>query len=358
MPDPSDLSSLDQEALLQQLRRKEGSWLEWAVACQKLQKAGLNPQAIFEGTGFEPIQQNQIIVGWQVYEGLSREGASAAVLGHFGLRASDILYELRILDPQERVRVAELALLKGLDVEEVHEVVRATKVFSLLPQVPEGFTSHPGDAIAHQAWRLARQTENLQERSRLIARALRFVQSDSARQLVEKLLTDFSVQPRRSAPLLPSYRIEEESELPRVIPVAGEWPLTRHDLQAVPYAQPQVAFRMVKTEGVGAWLALPGWPPIVAAVDPVAILWDPTQMSMLDAKMRQPGEQVVVLVDRADREWQAQSYFLVEQAGSLAIQWFEDEPEERLLAKVLIVVRPPRIFDTEATQEHWQLEDE
>jgi len=29
--------------------------------CQQLQKAGYTPQGIFEETGFEPIQQNQII---------------------------------------------------------------------------------------------------------------------------------------------------------------------------------------------------------------------------------------------------------------------------------------------------------
>lgn len=368
MPEPVDQSSVnsspdqstfDPDALMQGLRRKEGSWLEWARSCQQLQKAGFNPQAIFEGTGFEPIQQNQIVVGWQVYEGLARSGASAAVLDHFGQRASDILYELRILDPEQRVAVAELALAKGLDVDEVHEVVRAAKGFSQLSTLPEGFEDHPGDAVAHQAWRLARQTEDLQQRSHLIARALRFVQSQSARLQVEKLLTDFSVQPRPSAPRLASYRLEDESELPRVIPVVGEWPLSRRELQAVPYFEPDPMFRMVRSEGMGAWIALPGWPPVLGAIDPVLILWDPAQIPSLDPSLRIPGEQVLVLADRSDRDWQPSSHYLIEANGSLGIQWYPDHPEGiQLLAKVLMIVRPPRIFDTQSSQDPWQLEDE
>ena len=53
---------INAEELLRSLRQKEGTWVEWGKACQQLQKAGYNPQRIFEETGFEPIQQNQIIV--------------------------------------------------------------------------------------------------------------------------------------------------------------------------------------------------------------------------------------------------------------------------------------------------------
>jgi len=57
-PSPENL-----EEILRSLRRKEGNWVAWGQACQKLQKSGYSPQAIFEETGFEPIQQNQVIVG-------------------------------------------------------------------------------------------------------------------------------------------------------------------------------------------------------------------------------------------------------------------------------------------------------
>ena len=73
---------LSQELLLK-LRQKEGKWVEWGQACAYLQKSGYNPQYIFEYTGFEPIQQNQIIVGSQVYNSLDKGHASEEVKSHF-----------------------------------------------------------------------------------------------------------------------------------------------------------------------------------------------------------------------------------------------------------------------------------
>ena len=52
------------------LRQKQGTWVEWGQAIAYLQKNGYNPQDIFEATGFEPIQQNQVIVGSQVYNSM------------------------------------------------------------------------------------------------------------------------------------------------------------------------------------------------------------------------------------------------------------------------------------------------
>ena len=41
--------------LLRKLRQKQGNWVEWGAAIASLQKAGYNPQQIFEETGFEPL---------------------------------------------------------------------------------------------------------------------------------------------------------------------------------------------------------------------------------------------------------------------------------------------------------------
>lgn len=346
---------LDRDELIQNLRRKQGSWLDWAAACQQLQKAGMNPQAIFENTGFEPIQQNQIVVGSQVYRGLESSGADPGVLEHFGAKASDVLYELRILAPQERVAVAALALAKGLDSLEVHEVVRSVRSYGQLRQQPQGFGDLPGDAVAYYAWRLARQTEDLQERSRLIARALKFVETATARQQVESLLTDFSVQPQRPAPRIPSYRLESGSEIPRLIPVAGTSPLSEQDLQKVPALEMRDPFGLVQVTEPGELLALPGWPPVLAARDPAVIFWDSGQLSMLDSS--QGSEQVLVLVDRQAHEWQPHHYFLLERGGSLEVVWFEEAPEEGLVAQVLMVIRAPRMLDEKAHQAPWTLEE-
>ncbi|MDA0673022.1 MAG: hypothetical protein O3C67_04865, partial [Cyanobacteria bacterium] len=125
-PDPSS-TEINVEALTQQLRRKEGNWVAWGRACQALQKAGLSPQKIFEDTGFEPIQQNQIVVATQVYDSVLKGGATAAVETHYGQRGSDVLYELRILSQGDRARVAEFALAQGLDADTIKDIVKAVK---------------------------------------------------------------------------------------------------------------------------------------------------------------------------------------------------------------------------------------
>jgi hypothetical protein len=60
---------------------------------------GLSPQKIFEETGFEPIQQNQIVVAEQVYQSIMKAGVDEATRSHFTQRGSDLLYELRIPFP-------------------------------------------------------------------------------------------------------------------------------------------------------------------------------------------------------------------------------------------------------------------
>ena len=255
----SPSNRLDIEATLTSLRQKQGSWVEWGQAIAQLQKAGQTPQQIFEATGFEPVQQNQVIVGAQVYTSLEKTNASEAVRSRFTQKGSDILYELRLLNNAERVAAAEFILAHNLDADMAKEVARDMKEFSRLRNLPEGFADRPGDAIAYQCWRLARQKSDLQERSRLIAKGLRFADSDTARQKIEQLLVDFTVVPKRPAPTIPFYRPDSEDHLPRLIPVVGEMPLKSAEVQAVPIVEAVEPFQIVKFAGEQAWVALPGW---------------------------------------------------------------------------------------------------
>lgn len=354
-PDPEQV-----EAALDRMRRKQGSWVDWGRDCRQAQRSGYTPQGIFEATGFEPTQQNQIVVGMQVYEGLEKAEAPAAVLSHFQQRGSDVLYELRVLPQVDRAAVAELAVAQGLNAEDIREVTRAIKLIAQLRSLPEGFTAHPGDAIAYQGWRLARQTTDLQERSRLIARALRFAHSDSARRQVEKLLTDFTSQPH-SSPRLPIYRLEADEPLPRVLPVVGEMPLTRSDLQSVPLISPEGNFGLVRFAGEGAWVALPSWPAISSATDPVVMIWEAQQLALARGESAQTTdpETILVVVDRGERDWQPEGYYLIAPSPeeTLEMTWFEDMPGISLWGRVLMAVRPPRIFDEEMTEELWMTDE-
>jgi hypothetical protein len=340
-------------ALLQSLRRKEGNWVEWGQACQQLQKAGLSQQQIFEQTGFEPIQQNQVIVAAQVYSSIANGDAEPHVLSRFERTGSDSLYELRVLTQPERVAAATLLVEKNLDSEAAHEVAKALKDFARLSRKPSEFAEYPDDAVAYFYWGLARQQADLQARSRLIAQALRFAKSELARKQVESLLTDFSVSRSRPVPRLPFYRLESEVDQARILPIVGKLPLATADLQAVPLVEPEGRFHIVKFAGTGAWAALPGWQVILAAEDPVLILAESDQL---------PGdvteqEDVLLLVDRAERNWQADSYFIFDQSGQLKLDWFEDAPDIQLLGKVVLVLRPKKVLDEDFNKELWQLDE-
>ncbi len=355
-PNPQNSDSSDDVAqeLLRKLRQKQGNWVEWGMAIAQLQKSGHNPQDIFEATGFEPIQQNQVIVGAQVYNSIEQAGVSPAVRSHYSTRGSDILYELRLLNNSERAAAAEVTFQHQVDADGSREVAKAIKDFSRFPTLPDGFSNHPGDAVAYQCWKLARQYSDLQERSRLIAKGLRFASSLTARKQIEQLLTDFTVVPKRPAPILPFFRLESEEELPRLVPVVGELPLKTQDLQAVPLVEQIEPFRMVKFAGEQAWVPLPGWQVVLGASDPVVIL---CKSDRLPNQTQPKSETVLVVCDRAVQEWDQGSYFVVDNAGELDFQWFETAPSIPLLGRIVVVVRPKKILDEEITKDSWQIDE-
>lgn len=351
---PSESAEIEIETLVRSLRRKEGVWSEWGIACQQLQKAGMTPQQIFEATGFEPSQQNQIVVATQVYHSILSQEIEPSVQSRFERTGSDTLYEFRILSQHDRAAAAALVVEKGIDSEGAREVAKALKDFSRLARNPDGFTDFPGDAVAYFYWRLARQQGDLQARSRLIAQGLRFASSDTARQQIEKLLTDFTTTRFKQAPLMPIYRQDTESEVPRILPVVGKLPLSRADLQAVPLLEEVGPFRLVKFSGVGAWVAVPGWQVVFAAEDPVVLLTDSDQ---LPTELPGAVEEVLVIVDRADREWEERAYWVVDRDGQLEIQWFEDAPALPILGRVLVVMRPKKVLDEDYNKDPWQIDE-
>ncbi|AFZ51063.1 RuBisCO accumulation factor 1 [Dactylococcopsis salina] len=355
MPEqPSPLSEENATEIFRQLRQKEGNWVEWGKSCQQLQKAGYNTQTIFEKTGFEPVHQNQVIVASQVYETIAETGVEDQVKEHFRNKGSDILYEFRILPPQERSQAATLAVEKNLTQPEAHDIAKAIKEFSYLSSLPDGFTNGAGDAIAYHYWKLARGKRDLQARSRLIAQGLRFAYSNTAREKIESLLSDFTVVPVTPAPNLPLYRLEQEEELPRILPVLPSLKTSVSQFEAVSQPQPQGVFSITETSGKEQWVALPGWQMICAASDPVAIVCEKEELPKSDSLR---NESFLVVIDRAATDWYLHSYFLVEAEEGLGIRWFEQAPPQKLLGKVILILRPKRIIDEGAIAQSWQVEE-
>lgn len=357
MPEQPQSASLSQEQaseLLQNLRQKQGNWVEWGKSCQQLQKAGYDNQTIFEETGFQPVHQNQVIVAVQVYESIVKAGVSEEVKTHFAQQGSEILYEFRILPPQKRAEAATLVVEKQLTQADAHDVAKAIKDFWDLSSLPEGFTDCAGDAVAYKYWKLARGKKDLQARSRLIAQGLRYVASNTAREKIEDLLSDFTVVPETPAPTLPLYRLEQEDELPRIMPVVPSLDISVSQFQNYSQPQRQGTFSFTKLPGESEWVALPGWQTIWAAGDPVAIPCGREQLPKPESLANEP---MLVVVDRADTQWYLHSYFLIEQENGLGIQWFQQAPNQPLLGKVVLILRPKRVVDEGAIAQSWQIEE-
>ncbi|HBC40816.1 MAG TPA: hypothetical protein DCZ88_02640 [Pseudanabaena sp.] len=363
MPTPVTALPTDSEGLLRLLRHKEGTWVQWGIACQMLQKMGENSLAIFENTGFEPIQQNQIVVASQVYASLQAGNASDIVLAHFEQKGSDILYELRVLNQSERVTMATFALEKNLDVLEAKDIVKAIKEAATVANLPEGFTRHPGDAVVLQILKATQGKIDPQERTRLIARGLRFAHGDKARAAIERLLTDMANPSKKKAPNLPTFRYDGEDDIPRILPVAGTLPLSAAQFQAVPQVTELTPFGIVHSHSEATWATLPGWFVVHQAKDGVIVSCntDTLQVAISQEVLsadRDRAEDILILVDRAQRYWDESSYFVIaDQDGNLKFAWFESQPKVEILGKVTLTLRPKRFFDENASQDRWQFEE-
>ncbi len=356
MTEPTDNQTpIDPEELLLKLRRKTGNWVEWGKACQQLQKSGLNPQVIFEATGFEPIHQNQIIVGAQVFASMMSVGIAQATQTHYQRVGSDSLYELRILSAEDRAATADYLCNRNIDSAGAKEVAKAFKEFSYMRQPPDGFSHHPGDALAYQYWRYVKQKNDLAEKTRLIARGLMFAHTQSARNQIEKLLADLSAAPQRKAPTLPVYRLDADDELPRTFPVVGAFPLTTDTLAAAPKVESRGVFQITSTNWTGGWVSLPGWQILCKAEDPVAILADEENFPL---KISAHSKEIILVLDRGVTEWDEFNYFAIDRDGQLAIEWFESAPSIPIFGKLLLILQPKSPVESgHAQQDIWEMDD-
>ena len=347
------ISEAEAEEMMRSLLHKEGSWVEWGQTCQKLQQAGYSTQKIFEDTGFQNSQQNLVIVAAQVFDNLVGANVAPEVLTYFKGPRSDVLYEFRVLNQKQRVDAALLAYEKKINVDGAHLVAKAIKDVSRMSQLPEAFTDRPGDWVAYLSWKRAKSQKDLQQRSRLIAQGLKFADSASAREAIENLLSDFSVVKSATEPLLPLYRLELEEELPRIVPLAGSYPLNNQQIAAVKQVKIEPPFSQIEAES-GTYLPIPGWQVVLKAEDPVGYLCPSDRLpKYLGGKV----EEVLVLLDRANRDWDVNSYFVVEIEDKLELRWFDTEPEVPIVGQLVLILRPKKILDEGNIIEPWQMDD-
>ena len=341
------------QELMRSLLHKEGSWVEWGQGCQQLQKAGYSTQRIFEDTGFQNSQQNLVIVASQVFDNLVKADVAPEVLDYFRGPRSDVLYEFRVLNQQERIDASQLAYDKRIDIDGAALIAKAIKDVARMSQLPEAFTNHPGDWVAYLAWKRAKSQKDLQQRSRLIAQGLKFAHSSTARSAIEKLLSDFTVTNTVSEPLLPLYRMELEEELPRIVPLAGSYPVSSQDISTVEQVEIHGSFSQTKAN-TGVYVPIPGWQVVLKAKDPVGYL---CPSNLLPRYLGGKVEEVLVILDRGNQTWDVNSYVVVEIAEKLELRWSETVPEETIIGQLVLILRPKKILDESNLTQPWQMDD-
>jgi hypothetical protein len=68
-------------------------------------------------------------------------------------------------------------------------------------------------------------------------------------------------------------------------------------------------------------------------------------------------ETVLLLIDRAQRQWNLDSYFITEQDGQIQLRWFGAEPQTTLLGQLILLLRPKKVLDESYTTELWQVDE-
>ena len=112
---------------------------------------------------------------------------------------------------------------------------------------------------------------------------------------------------------------------------------------------------MVQFAGAAAWIGVPGWQVVRLAEDPIVLL---SESDRFPTPLPGRVEEVLVVVDRAQRQWDANGYFLAAQADeTLEVCWFADAPSVPLLGRVILVMRPKKVLDEDYTKDPWQLDE-
>ncbi|AFZ46220.1 hypothetical protein Cyast_0239 [Cyanobacterium stanieri PCC 7202] len=352
---PSHISESEKQELMRSLLHKEGCWVDWGKKCQQLQKSGINPQEIFEQTGLQNSQQNLVIVASQVYDSLVNTGVEESTLKYYQGPRSDVLYELRVLNHEQRKEAALFCEQKKFDVDGAKEVAKNMKLFARIAQPPEGFSHHPGDTVAYQYWKNAKQKKTLADKTRLIAEGLKYAHSEGARNKIQQLLTDVAMaETVGSKPLLPIYRLEAEEQIPCILPVIGTFPLTLSSLDHIPTLLSQEPFDMVQVDQPMSLVSIPTWQVVLQASKPMAIIATTHDLPQQEDEKNEP---ILVVVDVENRLWNSQYYFLVHEQGMLRFAWLPEEGHGEILGRVLVILKPRKILDEDNLTQPWQMDD-
>ena len=63
------------------------------------------------------------------------------------------------------------------------------------------------------------------------------------------------------------------------------------------------------------------------------------------------------IIDRAQRQWNSDSYFVVEERGQLATQWFSENTNVKLLGQIILIMRPQKVSEELENDDLWHIDE-
>ncbi|KAH6805706.1 hypothetical protein C2S51_030537 [Perilla frutescens var. frutescens] len=380
-PLPARYRTLDTNARLEILSNRLGLWFEYSSLIPSLISEGFTSSILEDITGIASIEQNLFVVAGQVRDSLI-EATDHDTVSYFDSPGSpEILYEIRILNTQQRADAARFIIQHGFDSRRAEELARSMKDHPRRfgERGWESFDGNiPGDCLAFMYYRQAhehRSASVMELSSAAFEKALEVVETERARiRVLEDMDGKFKEDETAVEDVfvkVPVVRMGfgevAESSKVVVLPVcrAEEREM---EVEEAPWDCGMVGqFGIVQAErGWSGWVVLPGWLPIVGLDRGAVAVRFPKAKRVLPWKDKRKDldEEILVVVDRGHKEVASEEgFYLVVGGGngsgdeSLKVERgsrLKAAGADKSLGTVVLVVRPPRDdLDDQLAPEDW-----
>ncbi|CAL0316632.1 unnamed protein product [Lupinus luteus] len=373
-PLPSKFSNLDLAARIDILANRLGQWYEYAPLIPALVREGFSPPSIEEATGITGVEQNRLVVAAQVRESLIHSKADPQIIDAFDNGGEQLLYEIRLLSATQRTAAARFIVQNGFDNKGAQELARSIKDYPSR-RGDKGWEKFdynlPGDCLSFMHYRQAREHRDLLERASVLDQALRFAESEKAKNTVlEELRRKDGVEDENGDEVeivrVPVVRLKigevAEATSVVVLPVCKAEKTAREISEAPFDCRSEGEFGVVVADkGWDRWVVLPRWDPLVGlGKGGVVVSFPDARVLPWKAKRWYKEESILVVADRNQTEVSAdEGFYLVKvDGGGLKVERglaLKETGARESLGAVVLVVRPPRDEDDEQlSEEDWE----
>ncbi|EXB93189.1 hypothetical protein L484_024527 [Morus notabilis] len=375
-PLPNQFRSLDVKSRLEVLADRLGLWFEYAPLIPSLIQEGFTPPSLEEATGISGIEQNHLVVAAQVRDSLIQSNTDPAVVSAFDLGGAELLYEIRLLNAQQRSAAASYIAANGLDARGVQDLARSVRDFPRR-RGDKGWESfdytQPGDCLAFMYFRQSREHKKPSEqRTAALEQALSAAVTERAKgRVLEELNAEGEGEITGEGEIgeevrVPVVRLKigevAEASTVAVLPVckAGERDKGLEEAPRECWTEGEFGV-VVAEKGWARWVVLPAWEPVAGlGKGGVVVSFSDARVLPWRTNRWYKEEAILVVADRDRKEVSVDNgfYLVGGDGGDLKVERgsaLKETGVEESLGTVVLVVRPPKdAVDDQLSDEDWE----